>query len=452
MTTIVKTELDRPIESTDALITYLTGGERPQHQWGIGAESEKQVVIRDTGEAASYKNLQTLLQTLEKEPEWQRLNDGEALVGLKGIDSSVTLEPGGQLELSGRICPTIHCCQKELLLHTQEILQAGEPLNLLFLGIGVQPFTPLDQIELLPKERYGVMYPYMARAGTMGQRMMKQTSGLQVNLDFSNEADCIAKLQVAQMLAPLLYALFANSPIMEDKPTGFLSTRGEIWTHTDPDRTGLIDALFEEGAGYHTYVDYALDVPMYFIYRKGRMLDLTQQRFTFRQFMAEGFEDTRPLMTDWDLHLSTLFPEVRLRPQIEIRSADALPAKMTVAVATLIKGILYDHDAMAGVREALWLPDKTERDRVYRNSWRQGLKTPVGNRTLQDISLEILDLAREGLARQQRRTFIQDERPYLNEVQEIAETGVTLAERLLADWSPGDRKANLALLERHCSF
>lgn len=447
-----KASPEQPIESNDQLIAYLASGQRPRHQWGIGAESEKQVVLQTTGEAAPYETLRGLLEDLRQKPDWRGIYDGEALIGLQGVDSSVTLEPGGQLELSGRICPTIHCCQRELLLHTQEILEASESLGLIFLGLGVQPFSTLESIELLPKERYGVMFPYMARAGTMGQRMMKQTSGLQVNLDFSTEADCIAKLQCAQLLAPLLYALFANSPILEDQPTGFLSTRGEIWAHTDPDRTGLIDALYAEDASFQTYVDYALDVPMYFIDRNNQIVDLTQQRFTFRQFLQQGFDGHRPCMADWDLHLSTLFPEVRLRPQIEIRCADALPAAMTVAVATLLKGLLYDKTAMDGVRQLLWLPEKEQRRQVYRQSCRDGLKTPVGNRTLREIAVDVLELSRAGLERQQRATFGQDERPFLEDIQEIAETGVTLAERLLRDWTPGDRQANLKLLQRHCSF
>jgi len=451
MTTFVKTELDRPIEALTDLTDYLAAGARPRPQWGIGVEAEKPVIDRATGEAASQERIIALLEAMERSGRWRGIREDGHLLGLQGVDSSVTLEPGGQLELSGRICPGIHCSQQELAQHTRDILTAAEPLGLVFLGLGTQPFTPLERIELLPKERYGIMYPYMARRGDMGQRMMQQTAGLQVNLDFADEADCLAKLRAAQALAPLLYALFANSPLLDGRASGFLSTRGEIWHRTDPGRTGRIAALDRADAGFADYVDYALDLPMYFIQRNGRLLDLTTARLPFRRFLQEGITGHSPRLADWDLHLSTLFPEVRLRPQIEVRSADSLPAPLAPAVAALVKGVLYDPEARETSYRLLHLDDPAADEQLYRDSWRLGLRAPWRRHSLREAALEVLALARDGLARQQQATLQPDERPFLDGALEIARSGVTLAERLLADW-PAEQPAQLARVLAHCAF
>lgn len=451
MTTLVKTQLHQPIAGRDDLVGYLAAGARPPMSWGIGAETEKIVVDRTTGEAAPYPRICQLLERLLAQGDWEPIREGEALLGLRGASASVTLEPGGQLELSGRICPSMACCQEELDEHTRLVVTAAADLDLAFLGLGAQPYSRLDQIALLPKVRYDIMYPYMARTGGMGQRMMKQSAGMQVNLDFSDEADAIAKLRCVQLLAPVLYALFANSPLLDGRPSGFLSSRGAIWADTDPDRTGLIDALHREDADFGTYVDYALDVPMYFIHREGRLIDLTGDRLTFRRFLAEGAQGQRAILADWDLHLSTLFPEVRLRPQIEVRCTDALPGPLTTGAATFLKGLLYDAATRDAACRLLWQRDRCERQRIFTDSWRLGLKTMAGNRSLQEVALDLLELAREGLAQQQRARLGQDERPFLDPVQEIAESGVTLAERLLAGWR-GDRAHDLPLLLAHCEI
>jgi glutamate--cysteine ligase len=452
MTTLVKTNLAEPVGSERDLINYLSRGSKPQTRWGVGAEMEKLVLDAETGEAASFARVESLLQKLESTGRWRGIREEGHLVALMGETSSLTLEPGGQLELSGKLCPDIHCCYGDFMSHIDQIVGEAKPLGLRFLGLGVQPFTPLDKIAWVPKARYGVMGPYMLKRGDMGQGMMKQSASLQVNLDYADEADCIAKLRIALALSPLLYALFANSPLMDGRPTGFLSTRGEIWSRTDPDRTGLLPQMFRPGAGFATYVEYALDVPMYFIVRDGRFLALTGDRFPFRRFLAEGFEGHRATLADWDLHLSTLFPEARLRPQIEVRGADSLPPRLTLAVAALAKGLLYDEAA----REEIWSlfreQDEAERETLYRQSWRTGLKTPMGKRTLREVARDALVIARAGLERQQKRNRQgRDEGIYLDEIQEIAEEGVTLAERLLSRWK-GSRKEKLAALVNHCGF
>ena len=452
VTTLLKPHLEQPVASTADLVAYLATGGRPQGNWGIGPEIEKLVVDAETGEAASFARIEALLTELEAAGGWQGEREDGRLIALRGAASSITLEPGGQLELSGELCADIHCCQGDLARHLRDIVARGAERGLCFLGLGVQPFTPLERIDWLPKARYAVMGPYMARTGDMGQRMMKQTAGLQVNLDFADEADAVDKLRLAMAMSPLLYALFANSPLLEGKPSGFLSTRGEIWSRTDPDRCGLIPALFREGAGLETYADYALDVPMYFIVRGGAFRDLTRERFTFRRFLAEGHAGERATLADWALHLSTLSPETRLRPHLEIRTPDSLPPALILSVSALLKGIFYD----AAARAELWAlfagQSDAERDTLYRQSWRLGLGTPHGRRTLRETALDAIVLARDGLRRQGRRDSRGlDESVYLDGVEEIVESGVTLAERLLARWR-GSRKEKVAILRDHCGF
>ena len=452
MTTMLKADLDLPVTARQDLIDYLARGARPPERWGVGTEMEKLVVDAETGEAASYPRIETLLRHLAQEGGWRPVYEEGHLIALLGESSSITLEPGGQLELSGRLCPDLHCSHADFSRHIDQIVGHATTLGLAFLGLGVQPFTPLERIEWLPKARYRVMGPYMLRTGDLGQAMMKQSAGLQVNLDYADEADCIDKLRLAVVLAPLLYALFANSPIMEGRPTGFLTTRGEIWSRTDPDRTGLLPQLFMPDAGYATYVEYALDVPMYFIFRNGRFLDLTAERFPFRRYLVDGFAGHRATLADWDLHLSTLFPEARLRPQIEVRPADSLPPHLTLAVGALLKGIFYDRSAGEEVWSLFRLQRPEERAELWRQSWRLGLKAPVGGRSLREVALDVLGSARRGLQRQrlQNQRGL-DEAVYLEGIEEIAESGVTLAERLLARWS-GSRQEKVAILLDHCGF
>lgn len=320
------------------------------------------------------------------------------------------------------------------------------------MGLGAQPFSTLEEIAWLPKQRYRIMAPYMLKTGTMGQRMMKQTAGVQVNLDYHDEADCIDKIRLCLALAPLFYAWSANSPLLDGSPSGVLTSRGRIWAHTDPQRSGLIHALFEEGADFGTYVDYALDIPMYFILRNDRYVDLTPTPVTFRRFLAEGCKGYRATLHDWALHLSTLFPESRLRPQLEIRSFDSPPPFLSLGFAALCKGLLYDREATAGAWSLFQDLDREGRETLLRSSWQLGLKTPFRKGTLQDAAVEILDLARHGLQRQSRRNVHgEDETIFLDTIAEIAVSGVTLAERLLAEWR-GGREEKAALLLRRSGY
>ncbi len=440
------------IEKHQQLSDFLVRGARPREDWGVGLETEKLVIDRQTGEAASYERIRELLAMLEGVGGWEGSYEGEYLVGLQGKRSSVTLEPGGQLELSGRFCCDIHCSWRDLSRYRHQVAEAGKEIGLAFLGLGAHPFTALEKIAWLPKARYGIMGPYMQKTGDMGQRMMKQTAGTQVNLDYSDEADCVRKLRAVQWLTPLCYALFANSPILEDRPSGFLSLRGEIWSRTDADRCGLINQLFADNASFETFVEYALDVPLYFLQRDNRLIDMTQQRFSFRQYLDSGWQQERATLADWDLHLSTLFPEVRLRPQVEVRSADSLPPAYTTSVAALYKGLLYCGDALAKVESIFNDLSMEEFQQLYRESWRDGLKASFRGGTLQEVAATLLPAAARSLKAQfDCGNSGADESQFLQPLEEIVTSGVTLAERLLTRWQ-GGRQEKLAILFEHCDF
>lgn len=450
MSTFSKDHLATPVSDEAQLVAFLAAGAKPREQWGVGVEFEKLVIDAVSGEAADYPRIALLLERLGSTGNWEKIYEDGRIIALKGPGSSVTLEPGGQLELSGRLCTDLFCSHGDFAGHVRQATTIADELELAFLGLGTQPFSTLEQIAWVPKSRYDIMGPYMLRSGDMGQRMMKQTAGIQVNLDFADETDGFAKLRLSQALAPLLYALFANAPLLDGAPSGFLSTRGEIWRRTDPDRCGLLPFLLGETTGLADYVEFALDVPMYFIRRAEHFIDMTAERFTFRRYLAEGFAGEQATLADWDLHLSTLFTEVRLRPQIEVRSMDSLPPAISMAPAALLKGLLYDEAAMSAAWELCRPQSIGELAQTLQTAWRDGLRTPWRGGTLHDLARECLALARASLTRQ-RRCPACDEGLFLDGIDEIATSGTTLAEHLLAGWT-GDRSAKLALLRRHCGF
>ena len=443
---------EAPITSQKQLIDYLAAGARPEAEWGIGAEMEKLVLDARTGAAAEFSRIEALIEALAKTGSWRELRESSRLVGLQGEHSSITIEPGGQLELSGQLCADLFCNCSDFSKHIVNAVEACRKLDLVLLGLGTQPFSSLDEIEWAPKARYEIMGPYMLKTGDMGQRMMKQSAGLQVNLDFSDEADCMRKLRLAQFLAPLLYGLFANSPLLDGKPSGFLSTRGEIWSRTDPDRTGLLPFLDNPDAGFSDYVEYALDVPMYFIVRDGIYLDLTRNRFRFRDFLEKGHAGQHATIADWDLHLSTLFPEVRLRPHVEVRCADSLPSQLILTVAALLKGLMYDRESFQAAWDECRLETLDEVRDSCRKAWRLGLRAPWKDGTLQGLARTCLGLARDGLDRQQvQRGQERSESCFLDGLDDLIEGGQTLAEQLLQNWH-GVRQEKFKKLVGHCGF
>ncbi len=440
------------IEHPAQLVDFILRGARPRDEWGVGLETEKLVVDRAIGTAASYERIRALLLRLDGIGGWQGIFEGENLIGLQGKRSSVTLEPGGQLELSGKFCCDIHCSWRDLNRYRQHIVAVGEELGLLFLGLGTHPFSRLNEISWLPKGRYRIMSQYMLKTGDMGQRMMKQTAGTQVNLDFSDAADCSRKLRLSQRLSAVAYALFANSPLLEGQPSGFLSTRGEIWSRTDPDRCGLIEQLLNPAAGLNDFVAYALDVPLYFIERNKHYIDMTSSRFTFRQFLDQGWNGERATLNDWNLHLSTLFPEVRLRPQIEVRSADSLPPRFTPAVAAFYKGLLYSEDALTGAEALLLSIAPGEFKDLYQRSWRDGFKTVCRGGSFGEVITELLTLAQTSLRQQFAEAYSgADESHFLEPLKDLVADQETLAERLLKGW-PDTREEQLKRLIEHCGY
>src|SRR5277367_4402662 len=340
------------LEKKEDLIRYFQTGAKPRAQWRTGTEYEKVIVRTADGTAIPYSGpggVEDLLHRMAADYGFEPQDEHGHVLALNGPRSRITVEPGGQIELSGEQCDTIHCAREEFATHVQQLIEVTSKIGATVLGLGMQPVSRIDQIELLPKARYHIMYPYMARKGTLGQRMMKQSAGVQANLDYSDEADAIRKLRVSMGIVPLLYAAFANSAISDGALNGYHSFRGHIWSDTDPDRCGVPAFVFREDAGFEDYAEYALDVPMYFLDRDHRYLDLTAPPgITFREFMERGWNGQRATIEDWANHLTTIFTEVRLKKYVEVRTADSQPPALMLALPALLKGILYDNDCLEG--------------------------------------------------------------------------------------------------------
>lgn len=391
-----------PIESVDQLIEQFHHAGKPRERWRIGTEYEKVVVDRLTGRAAPFsgpRGIEAMLRALAERFGWEPKEEGGRVVALARGGASITLEPGGQLELSGEQCANIHYTEQELRTHVREVVAVGREFGLACLGLGIQPVSGLEDIEWVPKQRYRIMGPYMSRVGTLGQRMMKQTATVQANIDFADERDAMHKLRVGMGIAPLINAMFANSSISEGDLNRYMSFRGHIWTDTDRARCGLLPFVFRGEAGFHDYVEWALDVPLYFILRDGRYLTgLTG--VPFRRFLAEGFDGERATIDDWNLHLTTLFPEVRLKSYLEIRSADSQPPERNLALPALIKGIFYTADCLDAAWDLVkrWTFD--ERQVLYRDVHREALLARIRGLQVIELARELYAIAEEGLRRQ----------------------------------------------------
>lgn len=426
------------IESKSELVDYLAAGSKPMADWRIGTEHEKFGFIKDGLRPLPYEgdaSIRAMLEGLRDQFGWEPIVEGGHLIGLKQNGASVSLEPGGQFELSGAPLETIHQTCNEVGRHLEEVRQVAEPLGVAFLGAGASPLWSLAETPVMPKGRYRIMTNYMDKVGRLGRQMMFRTCTVQTNLDFGSEADMVKKFRVSLALQPLGTALFANSPFLDGRPNGFVSYRSQIWTDTDPDRTGMLPFVFEEGFGFEQYVDYALDVPMYFVRRKGEYLDASG--LSFRDFMAGKLPilpGEKPAMDDYIDHLSTIFPEVRLKQFLEMRGSDAGPWSRLCAFSAFWTGLLYCPDCL----DAAWdlVKDWTAADREsMRQSVRTlGLRTPVpGGGSMQDLAKQALALSRQGLKnRANLSTSGDDETGYLTELDDIATTGLTPADRLLA--------------------
>jgi glutamate--cysteine ligase len=429
---------ERPLELAD-LAAHLATGSKPKTEFRIGAEHEKfgfrtgsLTPVPYDGEAG----IEALMKGLMRfgwTPIVEVSDRGETLIGLHRDDANVSLEPGGQFELSGAPLKTIHEIAAETGRHLAETRTVADELGLGFLGLGFSPLWTLEQTPVMPKGRYRIMRAYMPRVGSRGLDMMFRTCTVQANLDFASEADMAAKFRVSLALQPIATALFANSPFTEGRPNGWLSARATVWTDTDADRTGVPEFVFEDGFGFERYAAWALDVPMYFVKRDGRYVDVAGR--SFRAFMAGELPELpgeRPTMKDWVDHLSTLFPEVRLKTYLEMRGADSGPLGRLNALPALWAGILYDDAAQAAAWDLCkgWTPE--ERAHLRLDVARHGLKAEVGGRTVRDVAVDMVAIAKEGLrSRARREGALADETGYLRELEEIADSGVTPAERLL---------------------
>lgn len=431
--------LDAVVTRRDPLIAYFATGAKPRSEWRIGTEYEKVAVERKTGRAARYfgrNGIEELLRRLADRYGWTPRSEGDHVIALQGERATITLEPGAQVELSGEPCESIHCAHAELTEHVSQIVSVGEEIGIAFLGLGMQPLSPVEDIEWVPKARYGIMGPYMQKVGTLGHRMMKQTATVQTNIDFSDERDAMEKMRVTMGLSPILTAMFANSPICDGRLNGYMSFRQHVWTDTDRDRCGLLPFVFSRDAGFEDYADWALGVPMYFIRRDDRFVDLSG--LPFREFLKKGAAGHHATLADWQLHLTTLFPEVRLKTYIEVRSVDSQPPERMLALPALMKGVLYDADCLLGAWDLVKGWSFGERLDLYDASHRDALMARVRGVRLLDLARELCAIARVGLRRQNLRNGRgEDETVYLNGIERQLESGVSPA-RVIADRWAGE--------------
>lgn len=422
-----------PITDRRQLVEWFARGCKPRQSFRIGTEHEKFCFTTADLRPLPYEGrsgIRALLDGLADRFGWERvLEEGRPIALTKG-GCAVTLEPGGQLELSGAPLETLHqtCC--EVHTHLDEVKKVAEPLGVAMLGMGFNPKWRREDIPWMPKGRYRIMRAYMPKRGGLGLDMMLRTCTVQVNLDFESEADMVTKLRTSLALQPVATALFANSPFLEGRPSGFLSLRSRVWLDTDPDRSGMLPFVFEEGFGFERYVDYLLDVPMYFVYRQGRYLDAAGQ--SFRDFLdgrLPALPGERPTISDWSDHVTTAFPEVRLKRYLEMRGADGGRFRTICALPALWVGLLYDETSLAAAADLVADWTVAELEELRREVPRQGLATPFRGGTVLDLARTIVGLARDGLARRARLDWDgQDETRYLKPLEETVATGLTPAE------------------------
>lgn len=428
-----------PVTGKAQLIDYLASGCKPREQWRIGTEHEKFAFRCDDLRPLPYdgdRGIRAVLEGLTAYG-WEPVLEGGQPIALLKDGASVSLEPGGQVELSGAPLEDVHQICHEVAEHLDQVKEVGAKLNIGFLGLGFHPKERREDIPWMPKGRYAIMGRYMPLRGSLGLDMMLRTCTVQVNLDFATEADMVRKFRVSLALQPLATALWANSPFIEGKPSGWLSWRSQIWTDTDPDRCGILPFVFSEGMGFERYVDYVLDVPMYFVYRDGKYIDVAGQ--SFRDFMEgklPGLPGALPTLGDWSDHLTTVFPEVRLKKFLEMRGADGGPWRRLCALPAFWVGLLYDDDALEAAWEIVrdWTP--AEHAALRDDVPRLGLRTPFRGGSLQDVAKRVLDISARGLANRARTDrWGRDESIYLETLRTIAQSGITPAEDMLADFA-----------------
>ena len=425
-----------PITSKHQLVEYFEAGSKPRTDWRIGTEHEKFVFDLKTLRTVSYEQpngIGAVLRGLQRFG-WQPVEEHGNVIALTMDGCSITLEPGGQFELSGAPLRSIHETCAEVGKHLQQVKEVGGELGIGLLGMGMNPKWPREDTPWMPKGRYKIMRTQMERKGKLGIDMMIRTCTVQTNLDFASEADMVKKLRVSLALQPIATALFADSPFTDGKPNGFMSYRSHIWTDTDPDRCGMLPFVFEAGYGFERYVDWMLDVPMYFVYRDGKYLDASGQSFRdFLQGKLPALPGERPSIGDWADHLTTAFPEVRLKRFLEMRGADSGPWQRLCALPALWVGLLYDQQSLDAAWELCKGWSMAEREQLRADVPRAALKAMFRGRPVQALTKDVLAIARDGL---RRRAVLdkkgRDESRFLDILDQIADSGRCPAEQKLA--------------------
>jgi glutamate--cysteine ligase len=431
---------DRPL-TFDDLAGWFAMGSKPTAEFRVGAEHEKFVFRNGSHRPVAYDGAAGIRSLMEGMMRfgWSGTYEataagGETLIGLNRGMANISLEPGGQFELSGAPLPTVHDICEETGNHLEEVKAVAGELGLGFLGLGFTPLWRRDEVPVMPKGRYKIMREYMPKVGGKGLDMMFRTCTVQANLDFASEADMVAKYRVSLALQPIATALFANSPFVEGKPSGFLTARADVWTDTDADRTGMLGFVFEDGFGFETYARYALRVPMYFVKRDGLYIDVSGRSFAdFMEGRLPELPGERPNLKDWADHTSTIFPEVRLKQYLEMRGADGGPVSRLCALPALWTGLLYDPAAQAAAWDLCKHWTQEDRAALIRDVPRLALNAEVAGRPVREVARDMIAIAAQGLkARNRLSGGMVDEAGYLGELEDIADTGVTAAERLLA--------------------
>jgi glutamate--cysteine ligase len=448
----------RPIGGKDELIAWIAKGSKPPEAFRIGTEHEKVPFHPDGLRPVPYEGktgIRRLLEGMEGLLGWEPIMEGDHPIGLADVTGggAISLEPGGQFELSGAPVATLHDTHRETIAHLMQVNEIARPLGMRFLTLGMSPQWTREQTPVMPKSRYRIMADYMPKVGGKGLDMMFRTTTVQVNLDFSSEADMVRKLRVSLALQPVATALFANSPFTDGRPNGFLSYRSEIWRDTDNARAGMLPFAFEDGMGFERYVDYALDVPMYFIKRGDTYIDVAGS--SFRDLLAArhpAMPGEAAVISDWANHLSTLFPEVRLKRYLEMRGADAGPLPFLTALSAFWVGLLYDDGALDAAWDIVKGWTAEDRQKLRDDVPRLALKAEIRGRSLQELAKLCLGLSRGGLKRRARLDRDgRDETRYLDVLDVIAATGRTQAENLL-DRYHGEWRRSVAPAFAECVF
>lgn len=429
------TTSDQNIELThkNQLVEYFELGNKPPERWGVGTEHEKFLYRLPDLKRLDFDSDPGIRQILEEIQSfgWEPLTEQGQVIGLTKKGGSITLEPGGQFELSGRNFSTIHETYRETKKHFEKLNLLSEKYGIINLAMGFDPLWKRQDMPWMPKERYRYMKAYMPLKGNLGLDMMTRTATIQVNLDYRDENDMVKKLRMAQAVQPIVTALFANSPFSEGQPNGYLSYRARVWDDTDPDRCGFLPFIFDQGFGFERWVDYLLDIPMYFIYRNGQYIPCNN--ITFREFM-QGRHLLKPTLQDWDTHVATAFPDVRLKRFIEMRGADASCVAHISALGAFWAGLFYDAGALDSAYSLTQEWDIETIREVRRQVPKLALKAAHGNLNAWDAARRLIEISSAGLSNRSNALGIENENRYLEPIVQIAESGITQAERHLENY------------------